>query len=102
MKNHPTELLERCRSLNIRLEAEGDRLEIDAPAGTLSHGLLDEIRSNKAALLAELTHEPAPVEPEASGHPLDLWFSQQDWRRWRYTRGRYIGPETFLTQGAWT
>ena len=55
-------LLERYAALGIRLSADGDRLAIDAPDGTLTPGLADELRRNKPALLAALTvPEPAPA-----------------------------------------
>lgn len=57
-------LLERYAALGIRLSADGDRLAIDAPAGTLTPGLADELRRNKPVLLAALTvPEPAPGPP---------------------------------------
>ncbi len=57
-------LLERYAALGIRLSADNGRLAIDAPAGTLTPGLADELRRNKPALLAALTvPEPAPGPP---------------------------------------
>ena len=99
-------LSERCRALGIRLAAEGDRLEIDAPSGALTPDLLDEIRTHKLALLAALANPSgnvtAPTGPGESVHFLDVWLARQDWRRWQFFRGRYVGPETHLTRGSWT
>ena len=61
MTNH---LLERYAALGIRLSADNGRLAIDAPDGTLTPGLVDDLRRNKPALLAALTvPEPAPGPP---------------------------------------
>ena len=117
---HP--LLERCRALGIRLEADGDNLAIDAPAGSLTPELLAEIREHKAALLAVLkepsgegtatpTPDPAPepetatsgdgepvtahVHPDAdiTGHPIDAWLAAEDFGKWTCQNGRWTCPE---------
>jgi hypothetical protein len=57
-------LLERYAALGIRLTADNGRLAIDAPDGTLTPGLVAELRQHKPALLAALTvPEPAPGPP---------------------------------------
>ncbi len=116
------ELLTRCEALGIRLAADGDNLAVDAPAGSLTPKLLDEIRDNKPALLAALTEptgdvttttkpESAPEprtatrgegEPEAvdvqtdadmAVHPLDTWLEAEDLGRWTHQGGRLTGPD---------
>ncbi|MTD54460.1 condensation domain-containing protein [Amycolatopsis pithecellobii] len=48
-------LLGKLRTLDVRLAAAGDALRYDAPSGTLSPGLLTELRHHKPALLAHLS-----------------------------------------------
>ncbi|MGI6417833.1 MAG: hypothetical protein ACOX1P_19445 [Thermoguttaceae bacterium] len=82
MTNH---LLERYVTLGIRLTADNGRLEIDAPDGILTPGLVDELRQHKPALLAALTiPEPAPGPPMDSapigpGVPVDLMPADGSW-----------------------
>lgn len=52
-----TELLTTARSAGIRLEARGERLHVEAPAGALTPALRDQLAQQKPALLALL----APV-----------------------------------------
>lgn len=48
------EVLVATKQADIRLQAEGDRLVVDAPVGTLTPELRDALTRNKAALLARL------------------------------------------------
>ncbi len=52
-----TELLTTCRAAGILLAADGDSLDVDAPAGALTPALREILARHKAALLAML----APV-----------------------------------------
>ncbi len=54
-----TELLVECDALDIVLEPHGDRLDIDAPEGTLSSDLLTRLREHKAELLVLLRSPPS-------------------------------------------
>jgi len=51
----PHELLRTCQQAGIVLAADGDALDVTAPAGTLTPELRDELARQKAALLALLT-----------------------------------------------
>ncbi len=48
-------LLEQLRERDIRLSANGDRLVVDAPRGTLTERLRGTLREHKAELLAIVT-----------------------------------------------
>src|SRR5215218_2982900 len=50
-------LLERLRQRNVRLEAEGDLLHIDAPAGVITADLRDALIKSKPRLLRLLQVE---------------------------------------------
>lgn len=57
------ELLAECNALDIVLQRHGDRLNIDAPQGTLTSELTARLRSHKAELLALLRSPAAtPIE----------------------------------------
>ena len=49
-----TELLTTCRQVGIRLEARGDRLRYEAPAGSLTPELRATLTEHKAELLSLL------------------------------------------------
>ena len=63
-------LLERYAALGIRLTADNGRLAIDAPAGTLTPGLADELRQHKPALLAALTRPELAPGPSMDSAPI--------------------------------
>jgi TubC N-terminal docking domain len=46
------ELIQQCRDAGIRLQARGDRLHVEAPAGTISPELRQRLTEYKADLLA--------------------------------------------------
>lgn len=48
------DLIHRCQSAGIRLMADGDRLKVDAPKGTLTPDLLADLRAAKPNLLQAL------------------------------------------------
>jgi hypothetical protein len=56
----PTELLHHLAGLDVRLAVNGDRLTIDAPAGTVSTALRQELAAHKAEILALLTESSTP------------------------------------------
>jgi hypothetical protein len=49
-----TELLDTTTAAGIRLEAQGDRLHVEAPAGIVTANLRDELARHKPALLTLL------------------------------------------------
>jgi hypothetical protein len=59
-----SELLGRCRDLDIRLWVEAGRLRYDAPAGALDSSLRGELAAHKAELLA-LVASAQPPDPYA-------------------------------------
>ncbi|MBI4612181.1 MAG: hypothetical protein HY720_01080 [Planctomycetes bacterium] len=82
----PIALLDRLAALGIRVEAEGDRLHIDAPRGVVTPALKAELVAAKPALLAALSpnclHCPGRL---SLVDPLTrMWFC-------RDCRGLYIG-----------
>lgn len=52
-----TDLIAELRARGVILEARGDRLIVDAPAGLLTNDLRDELRRSKLAILAHLRTE---------------------------------------------
>ena len=72
---------------------------------------LESVFGHKETPVATTT-EPVPgpsvdaTSTEPGGpddiHPLDKWLAQQDWKKWKYVDGRYVGPDARLTRGAWT
>ncbi len=54
-------LVEELRALGATVEAAGDRLVVDAPAGTLTPPLLAQLREQKRLILARLAAEDAAV-----------------------------------------
>ncbi len=66
-------LVEELRALGATVEAAGDRLVVDAPAGTLTPPLLAQLRKQKRLILARLAAEDAAiawrVEAMRARHP---------------------------------
>ena len=56
------ELLDELGSRGITVTADGDRLKVDAPKGTLTDDLRAELKRHKTALLALLVVPPASTE----------------------------------------
>lgn len=52
-------LIRQCRAAGIRLQARGDRLHFDAPAGAMTPELRQRLAENKAGLLAALCQPTA-------------------------------------------
>ncbi|MCO6456489.1 MAG: hypothetical protein J5I93_14425 [Pirellulaceae bacterium] len=66
------DLLTELERADIRIEAHGDRLYIDAPRGALTPDLLGRLRRHKPELLDVLT-SPAPADAaEGQAHGDDL------------------------------
>jgi len=65
-------LLEALTSCGAQVWADGDRLEMDAPAGALTPDLLEALRSHKAELLALLTEASSPATDAAYGESVAL------------------------------
>lgn len=51
-------LIRECRDAGIRLQAHGDRLRVEAPAGTVTPELRQRLAENKEGLLVALTTFP--------------------------------------------
>ena len=67
-------LLATLKRLDVRLEPRGDRLRVDAPAGTITPDLREAMITHKVELLALLAGGRAPTIIE---HPGQL---SPDWR----------------------
>ncbi|PSM49381.1 non-ribosomal peptide synthetase [Chroococcidiopsis sp. CCALA 051] len=72
------EFLSYCRSLDVKIWLDGERLRYSAPSGTLTPELLAEMRSRKAEILKCLhTTQIQPICPAARNGDLPLSFAQQ-------------------------
>lgn len=54
-----TELLEYLAGIGVRLAVDGDRLDVDAPAGAITAELREELGARKQELVALLSGAPA-------------------------------------------
>jgi hypothetical protein len=74
---HPADLLEFCRSIDVRLSVVGDRLAYNAPPGLMTAELRSALAAHKPALLALLTGESpsdGPAEPaKPAFDPSERW-----------------------------
>jgi hypothetical protein len=68
-------LLEDLRRRDVTLEAEGDRLHVDAPAGAITDELRAALVENKGRLLELLAREGRSLE-EASRRGLAIRWSE--------------------------
>lgn len=70
-------LLERCRALGIQLEADRDRLAVDAPVGCLTPDVLDWLKRHKSELLVLL--QATAAEAHVDLHEAEqAWHAAQD------------------------
>src|SRR5262245_61375765 len=67
------DLLSEIRSLGGRLEADGDRLLIDVPAGMLTPELRERLRQHKADILRKLELEASMCRLHAMGVSIAIW-----------------------------
>jgi hypothetical protein len=58
------ELIFGARRQGVRLEANGDRLRVEAHPGVVTPDLLDALRSNKAEILELLRRPTIPLLPD--------------------------------------
>jgi len=78
------EFISYLRNLDVRLAADGERLRVDAPKGTLTAELRSQITDRKAELLAFLRDQassassgPSPIPRRVSKDPAHLSFAQE-------------------------
>jgi hypothetical protein len=72
-------LLEDLRSQDVRLKADGERLVVDAPAGTITDEIRITLAENKPKLLKLLEWERRKLE-EADRRGLVIrWSEHPDW-----------------------
>ncbi|MDV2992197.1 MAG: Linear gramicidin synthase subunit D [Chroococcidiopsis sp. SAG 2025] len=72
------EFLSYCRSLDVKIWLDGERLRYSAPSGTLTPEFLAEMRSRKAEILKCLHKtQIQPICPAARNGDLPLSFAQQ-------------------------
>ncbi len=60
------ELVGGLLSRGVRMRPDGDHLEVDAPIGVLTPGLVEALREHKAAILRILEQREAPAPSAAS------------------------------------
>ena len=72
------ELVAHLRGLDVRLQADGDRLRLSAPKGVLSDEMREQLSTRKAEILTWL-REHAPAEAEASGREAMSFAQQRIW-----------------------
>ncbi len=73
-------LLERLDALDVKLAAESGKLRINAPKGSLTPALTDELRTHKAALIAFLeqgTDQRSSISPAPRDRALPLTLGQE-------------------------
>jgi amino acid adenylation domain-containing protein/non-ribosomal peptide synthase protein (TIGR01720 family) len=104
--NSAAELLNRLASLGVELRTEGAELRWRAPKGVLSPELLEQIRSLKPALLAELRRDsnpdgPSPATSKASQEAPTSFAQQRLWflQTWDGPSGAYNVPEALRVDG---
>ena len=61
-------LISQFESLGARLKRNGDRIEIEAPAGVISAELRDELRRHKAEVLATLNERATATSERREGY----------------------------------
>ena len=109
----PLDVLGRCLRAGIILTVDGGRLAYDAPAGALTHELLDALKAHKAAVIAILedqrsAREPAALRLHRGGHcqicPGPVAYSQCPHDNWSEAqlneRGWTLEPELAMASRA--
>jgi hypothetical protein len=72
-------LLEDLRSKDMRLEANGERLVVDAPAGSVSEEVRDMLTEHKPKLLKLLAWEQRKLEEASRRGLLGRWSEYPEW-----------------------
>lgn len=92
----PIELLNRLRTLDIQIRIDGDKLKVNAPPGTLTQALQDQLKRHKPALLELIrntttstgTAGNTPIVPVSRDRDLPLsWAQQRLWLLEQITPG---------------
>ena len=73
------DLLERARQLGLSLHAVGDALEVEGEPTVEAEALVEELRQNKASLLALLRSSPPPEFPCPSCGSGHWWRGSSSW-----------------------
>ncbi len=98
-------LLEELRRRDVRLEADGDQLCVDAPAGVVTQELRSTLAENKGAIIKLLSWERRKLE-EADRRGLVIrWSEHPTWIRlhdpltgeWHEVRASECSPEVVET-----
>src|SRR5688572_14044131 len=78
------EFLSELHGLDIRLTADGQQLQVNAPQGTLTAKLREQISQRKAEILQFLQNAsaasrfaPPPIRPLSREQPIPLSFAQE-------------------------
>ena len=74
-----SELLEDLRSKDVRLEADGLILRVDAPPGVDAEGLRSTLREHKRVLIRLLERERRRLEEAASRGLVIKWSREPGW-----------------------
>jgi hypothetical protein len=77
------ELLAALADLHVGVEADGERLRVDAPAGVLTPEHRRALAEHKPTLLALLRGAPTS---KAEAEDVEILVSDKDWPRWTATR----------------
>lgn len=72
-------LLEELRHRNVTLEADGERLHVDAPAGTITEELRAALVENKTRLLKLLSWERRKLEKADRRGLIIRWSEYPTW-----------------------
>ncbi len=74
-----TELLDDLRSRDVNLEADGERLLVDAPAGVIAEEIKAALAELKPKLLKLLTWERRKLEEAGRRGLIIRWSEHPDW-----------------------
>jgi predicted metal-dependent hydrolase len=74
-----SDLLEDLRRRDVILEAEGDSLHVDAPAGAITDDLRAALVENKERLLERLARERQKLEKAGRRGLAIRWFEYPTW-----------------------
>lgn len=83
-------ILDKIRDAGGSVSLVNSRVSVNIPVGTLNQEDRDLLAKSRDEIVALLD----PVSVSETPHPLERWFMEQDWTKWRHEGRRWIGPDS--------